>query len=186
MLITLLSILPQSSLVHIQLLWIRKESYNLQPTPSTSRWCVSLNRGLRWKENIQVCWFLFHISHEVPLATPCWLFHTNVVISHKCGSYLECCWDFVFITPRFLPTPPPSHDVCTEFLLPANWSGAGHQMWYPGNSLHADQQQLCTDEPGLVCSLYIWIHATKWGCKTCLYSSASDSDCGFKVRMKRL
>lgn len=54
-------LLSQFSLVRIQLLWIRKESYILQLTPSTSRWCVSSNRGPCWKENIQVRFLLFYM-----------------------------------------------------------------------------------------------------------------------------
>lgn len=65
---------------------------------------------------------------------------------------------FSFI-PRVMPAPTSSHNVCTEFLLPTIGPGACHQMWHPGNPFHADQQQLCTDQAGLVRSLYIWIHA---------------------------
>lgn len=52
----------QCSVAHIQLLWIHRETYSLQPTPSTSRWCVFLNRESCLKENIQVGFFLHSVA----------------------------------------------------------------------------------------------------------------------------
>lgn len=114
------------------------------------------------------------------------LFNTLIIFAAAVFTLLCLYLIFSLSSLRFLPAPYPSHNVCTEFLLPTSRPGAGHWMWHPGNPVHADQQQLCTDEPGLVCSLYIWIHAARWGCQTSLRPPASDIDCSFKVRLWRL
>lgn len=85
------------------------------------------------------------------------------------------------ITSRLMPASPASNHVCTEFLLPASGPGARHQMWHPGNPLHSDQQQLCTHEPGLVCSFYLWICVTERGCSVSVCSSAADTHSCCKV-----
>lgn len=148
--VSLQSILSQCSVGHTQLLWTHKGSCSLQLTPSTSRWCVFLNRESCLKGNIQVDSLLRNIA----------LLHTYIVYIH----ILICICDIVSIILRLLPAPSPCHNVCTEFLLPACGSGADHQMWDPGNPLHADEQQLCIDEPGLVCSHRIWNCANRWSC----------------------
>lgn len=65
------------------------------------------------KENPGLCCEMFHNSK--PAFTLGALFLTEMGIKKIASP-----------RPRFKPAPPPCHNVCTEFLLPAGRPGAGH------------------------------------------------------------
>lgn len=111
-------------------------------------------------------------------------YYTGVVIKSSVD-YIYFIYFFILFILRLLSAPSPCHNLCTKFLLPTSGPGSGHQMWHPGGPFQTDQQQLRSDEPGLVCSLNIWVHAAEWSCQTSMSTPASDPDCSCQVKIER-